>query len=211
MVDEIALSQRYGFTDVQDYGKMRLDPDENRFWRLAPDLKVHATTTRNLEPILKDGLKPRTETFCRVWGEERIPMRIKEKGKTRKVLQCREKNIYMWDDLDEGIGQALATVGYLKSGDPAILVVNTKDLKLKIDPEVGRSKEDPISLMHEGIVPPDRVECFCTLTEEVRPDTGKLMCNTIHEKAECEFTSAEETYETLHDVSNWLCFCKPPA
>lgn len=171
MVDEIALSQTYGFPDVESYGNMQLNPTEDRYWQLAPDLRVHATTTKNLERILKEGVKPRGETFCRVWGEE--------------------------------------PVGYLKSGDPAIVVLNTKDLKLRVDPEIERSEEDPVSLMHEGVVSSDRVECFCTLSEEFRPDTGKFMCSTMHDEKECEFRSTEQIYETLHDVSNWVCFCKP--
>ena len=189
-----------------------LNPEqpEPRTLQLRPDLKVHATTDKNVQRILSEGLKTRQETFCKVWGAERIPYGVQKSGKIKDVLQCREEGVFMWDDLQSGMEQALATVGYLKSGDPAILVINTEGLKLEQDPEMEFSEEDPQSLVHRGHIDRSRVECFCTLTVDVRPDTGKLLCRTMHEEGECELTSAEEIYETLTTPENWACFCRNP-
>lgn len=197
---------------------------EERGTETPSNLKVHATTRSSLSGILKDGLVPRGDSFCKVWGPERIPHWIQriesheeDEEKYEKVLgeilQCREDGVYFWDDYNEGVGQALATVGYLKKDEPAVLVVNTEGLKLNEDPEM-RAQDittDSVSFVYDGSVPLDRIECVCELREDKRPSVGALMCPMMHEKDECGMSDELESLrEKLMELDSWECRCRGP-
>jgi len=194
---------------------MRLSQVEDKILRregtkLKKKFLVHATTEDKLPSIREKGLLPRKLAGCYVWGDERIPYG----AKPEEVLRCRPNNIYFWDDLYEGIGQALATVAYLKKGDPAIVIVDVGDIrdKLKLDFEVHRwgppEEEEPTSYMYEGTIPPEKIICTCHLSEEYKPDTGKVACPMIHEPEECPNYNVETLIEEFNDTSKWVCKCK---
>jgi len=170
---------------------------------------LHATTQDNIDKILEEGLKPRGETFCPIWGEERISKLIAEE-KIGEVIQCREENVYFWDDYDEGIGQAMATVGYLKDKEPAVLLVDTEGIELRRDPELPtEEEEEAVSWMYRGSIPPEKVECVCVPREDVAPmPTGEILCPIVHPEQECKKVSFEEFYEMIRDITNWECRCR---
>jgi hypothetical protein len=196
---------------VSDLPVGKEHPD--RPFEVPEGLGVHATTRSSVPKILSEGLKPRGETQCQIWPEERVPEWLISKRGERfrnKVLQCREKGVYFWDDYRAGVEQALATVGFIKKDEPVMLVVNTKGLKLKIDPEIEAEPEtEAVATFHPGSIPPDRIECICELKEELRPTTGNLMCRTMHDVKECELgQDFEVIYELLSEPDNWECGCR---
>ena len=178
------------------------------YTRLKKRFLIHATTEDRLSSIKQKGLLPRGLAGCFVWSNERIPMGVN----VEEVMICRENHVYFWDDLREGL-QAIATVGYLKKGNPAVVIVDAEGIedKLKIDPEVHRfgvDPEDPISLMYEGSIPPERILCTCTLDDDHKPDMGKVACPIMHEKGECPDYSVENLYDEFGDTAVWICECK---
>lgn len=137
-----------------------------RYHKTPNNLRVHATSVENLQDIIKDGLLPRCETGCFVWGAECIPYNVRQKGSESEVLECREENIYFWDDYAEGAIQGLGTVGYVGSGNPAVLIVDVTGMELRPDVEIEfyeRDEEDcdPHAEMVEGAVEPERIKCIC--------------------------------------------------
>ena len=101
--------------------------------KLKNGVLVHATTEDRLESIEEKGLLPRGLSGCFVWSDERVPMGVD----VEEVMVCRENNVYFWDDINEGLAQAIATVGFLKQGNPGIVIVDVGGLEedLKLDPE----------------------------------------------------------------------------
>jgi len=186
---------------------------ENRYMETVPEIKVHATTREALPKILQEGLKPREMSGCEIWPESRIPEYLIEKEGEElreKILQCRESGVYFWDDYAEGVSQALATVGMLKEGDPALLIVDVKGLELKKDIEVENDPEtDPTAYMIEGPVDKDRIKCVCQLRPEMQPSIGSLMCPLVyHEKGQCDPVNFESLLEDLQNLENWECWCR---
>ena len=205
---------------LSDLEKRKKFPER---WAQTPrGILVHATTKENLPKIMREGLKPRGETFCQVWGPERIPywvQRIESQEEDEEryekvlslILSCRENSVYFWDDYNAGVEQALSTVGYLKKGEPALLVVDAKSLKPKKDPEMGEQdeEEEAVAYAVEGGVAKERIKCVCKLKEGVVPtSTGAVMCPSIHKKEECPEVQYEELFEAVSDISNWECECK---
>jgi len=206
------MSYTYGLDEIRDY--ITNENDEFRpNMRLLKGLLIHATLEDRLETIKENGLLPRGLAGCHVWGGDRIPRDVD----VEEILVCREGNVFFWDDLYEGCAQAIATVGYLKGGNPGIVIVNVRGFedKLKFDPEVHRygepDREDPIAYMLPQKVPPDRILCTCRLDDEHKPDMGKIACPTIHEKEECPKYDAETLCdEYVYDESKWVCECRKP-
>lgn len=184
---------------------------------------VHATTQENLPKILSEGLRPRGETLCQVWGRERIPywvqrIEAQEEDEKRyekvlgKIIRCRESGVYFWDDYQRGIEQAIHTVGYLKYGEPVLLVVDSRSLKLRKDPEKEEQpgEEEAVAYAVKGTIEKERIKCVCKLKEGMVPtSTGAVMCPIMHhEKEKCPQVTVETLYEALTDLSNWECECK---
>ena len=104
-----------------------------RHGQIRPDLAVHATLRKSVDQILIEGLKPGGQ--CAVWPDTRISDFLTEEGKS-KSLKCRKEGVYFFDAVGAGAMQGLATVGFLKKGEPAVLIVDVKGLKLVQDPEI---------------------------------------------------------------------------
>ena len=184
------------------------DANDNRPFQTPDGILVHATTVDNLDKILKEGLKPRSESFCQVWSKEEIAHRFKtDKEAQQRVLNCRENHVYFWDDYYEGVGQALVTVGFLKDKNPALLIVEVPEMDTKQDPEIeANPEEEPVALMFEGNIPPEKIKKVCVLKDELLPSVGNLMCPMKHEKKECPLKdNFDELYEIFTDLSNWVC------
>lgn len=182
--------------------------NEARYSQTPDGILVHATTVDNLDKILKEGLKPRSESFCQIWGEDIMPYRIEgDEEAVERVLACRDEHVYFWDDYYEGVGQALTTVGYLKEKDPALLIVNVEGMKAEKDPEIeGDPNEDPVAYMIKGNIPPENIKKVCTLKEELLPSVGNLMCWLKHPVEQCPLSKQfEEIHETFSEMSNWVC------
>ncbi|MHC1625104.1 MAG: hypothetical protein ACXQS2_03820 [Methermicoccaceae archaeon] len=202
----------YGLDEIRDY--ITDEEDEHRpYSRLRKGILIHATTEDRLDSIRKRGLLPRGLAGCYVWSDEKVPMGVD----VDEVLICRENNVFFWDDLCEGLAQAIATVGYLKSGNPGVVIVDVRGLEdeLKFDPEVHRygepEGEDPIAYMLSQPIPPERVLCVCRLEDEHKPDMGKVACPIMHEKDECPNYDVESLYEEfVYDDSKWVCECRKP-
>lgn len=209
---------------------------DERDYKTAKGFHTHSTTEDRLDQILKEGLKPRSETLCQIWGEERMPKAPLFSGKYPSsfydlIRQCRGNSVYFWDDYEEAVGQGLASVAHVDKGEPVVLVINTKGMKLERDPELADSdpKEEPTSYMVKGTVSPKKIECVCRLDEDHTVSTGKLLCPSnrtqedVAQLGECGFGEesnddrwkphttfklGETLQEELHNTENWECQCK---
>lgn len=188
------------------------EEDEYRpYSKLRMPILIHATTEDRIENIKRTGLLPRGLSGCYVWSNERVPMDVD----VNEVLVCRENNVYFWDDLFEGLTQSIATVGYLKEGNPAVVLVDVSSFEddLELDPEVHRygepEPEEPTAYMLPYSVPPDKILCTCKLDDEYKPDMGKVACPIMHEEGECPRYDVDTLFEEfVHDPSKWVCECK---
>lgn len=207
-MDEYGLAEKYRYSKITSLEEMPINQDNSdRFTQLRRGLVAHATTEESLPNILSEGLKPRQEHYCRVWDDDRIPSRIEKEGRVSEILGCRNEHVYFWDDVREVAGQGLASVGYLKEGNPAIVIAELNQKSLLPDPEIDNCEEEPQAFMHKGKISHKKNVCFCVLDKDVKPDVGRLMCSAMHNKDECEL-STEDLWETLSEPSNWVCFCK---
>lgn len=189
----------------------RSEKHEDRWYETAENLKVHATTEDKVDKILKEGLKPRGETNCIVWTDEQIPYSAQTNPELMNLIyECRLNNVYMWDDYQEGALQGLATVGFLKEGNPAVLIIDTSGLKLERDPEIeADEEEEPVSYMYHGEIPPERINCVCKLDDAYKPTVGNILCQTMHDADECPINQdIESIYEDLADLQSWKCKCR---
>jgi len=188
-----------------------ISQDEDRYTRLKDRFMIHATTEDRLESIREKGLMPRELAGCYVWEDDRVP----HGADVGLVLRCRYGHVYFWDDLHEGLSQAVATVGYLKGGNPGVVIVDVSKIrdKLKLDPEIHPDKEvypeDPTAYMYEGSIPPEDIVCTCRLDDEYKPDVGKLACPLMHEKDECPEINPENIFESYTETDKWVCECDP--
>lgn len=183
--------------------------DEDRYTKLKERFLIHATTEENLDRIKNDGLLPREMSGCYVWEDDRVP----HGADVGLVLRCRYNHVYFWDDLYEGLSQAIATVGYLKEGNPGIVIVDASKIrdKLKLDPEIHPDKEvhpdEPTAYMYEGSIPPEDIVCTCRLDDEYKPDVGKLACPFMHEKEDCPEINTINVFESYTETHKWVCEC----
>ena len=203
------MTWREDFPEYERLDTLPLDEKSERpNTKCAPNLRVHATTEDNIDMIVKGGLLPMGETYCPVWPED---------AKDDKILQCRYGNVYMWDDYNEGISQALATVSVLGSHNPALLVMDVGGIedKLEIDPEVhvdGVDEEEPIAQMYEGAIAPERIKCVCTINERDKVDVGTLVCPLKNQS--CYFFTKDgsidwdNTFDYFGDTDRYNCRCR---
>lgn len=205
------------------------DEHEERYGELHPCIKIHASSEESLKNILERGLKPMGD--CPIWplelSEEQVRQRFEvldlgKQGKVKispefmkmmidNVMECRAGGVYFWDDIYEGTGQGLVTVGYLKEGDPVIFIIDTSEKKLERDPEIESDRsEEATAMVHKGDIPPEDIQCVCRLKEELKPSIGSLMCRMKHTEEECPKIDFENLFEEFNDPSNWICACKKP-
>lgn len=206
------MSYVYYLDEIQDrivYEEDEYRPDS----KLKEGILIHATLEDRIESIKEKGLLPRGLSGCYVWSDERVPMGVD----VEEVMVCRENHVYFWDDLYEGLAQSIATVGYLKEGNPAVVIVDVRGFEedLELDPEIHRfgepEPEEAIAYMLPYSVPPENVLCTCKLNDEYKPDMGKVACPIMHEEGECPSYDVETLYEEYaHDPSKWVCECKKP-
>lgn len=195
----------------------RITDEEDKYRpqsKLRNGILVHATTEDRLESIKEEGLLPRELAGCYVWSDERVPMDVD----VEEVLICRENHVYFWDDLHEGLAQSIATVGYLRQGNPGVVIADVRGFEedLKLDPEVHRYGEpepdEPIAYMLPYDVPPENILCVCRLDDEYKPDMGKVACPIIHEEGECPTYDVETLYDDyVHNTGVWICECSKMA
>jgi len=207
------MSYVYYLDELQD--RIVDEEDEYRpYSKLKEGVLIHATTEDRIESIKEKGLLPRGLSGCYVWSDERIPMDVD----VEEIMICRENHVYFWDDLFMGLEQSIATVGYLKEGNPAVVIVDVRAFEdeLKLDPEIHRYEEpepeEPTAYMLPHSVPPDKILCVCKLDDEHKPDMGKVVCPIMHEEGECpRFDIDVIMDEYVHDTSKWVCECKVSA
>lgn len=183
--------------------------DEHRYTKLKERFLIHATTEKNLDRIKKEGLLPREMSGCYVWEDDRVPYG----ADVELVLKCRYNHVYFWDDLYEGLSQAIATVGYLKEENPGIVIVDVSKIKnkLKLDPEIHPDNEvdpyEPTAYMYNGPISPEDIVCTCKLDDEYKPDVGKLACPLMHDNGECPEINPENIFESYTETDKWVCEC----
>lgn len=196
------------FPHHYNLGDLPTSFNEDRWCQTKDGYGVHATTVENVDKIVKDGLKPREETHCEVWDDERIPHQHQEDwDMIDKILQCRSENVYLWDDYCEGVGQGFATVQYLGKGNPALMVVRTEGMELVNDPENESSPEEPVAYMKKGVIDPDKIACVCQLKEEFIPSVGTIACNEYSQNP-CKEFDIYQFWEDINKRSNWDCQCR---
>lgn len=209
--DEIWSVEELGDTSLEVVSDELLGDDEDRPTKLKKSYLVHATTEDKLQSIREHGLLPRGLAGCKIWGEERIPYGVSGE-EMYQILDCRENQIYFWDDIHEVTAQGLATVAYLKEGDPAIVIVKDLDeTKMQLDLEVHRYGEpdpvEPTAYMYNEEIPPNKIMCTCTLREDLKPDTGKVACPMMHNQEDCPDYTIEYLIEEYSYPDHWDCNC----
>lgn len=193
-----------------------LPEDDEHGWPFPKGrLLLHSTTEEALDDILRDGLRPRCETNCPVWDDDddkTMPYQIRENDVLReRICDCRSEHVYFWDSYQEGVYQGIATVAYLRTGNPVLLVVNAEGLNIEPDPEINeeanyREEGEATSWMHEGAVPPERVLCHCH--PKFPPTVGDLFCNLRHDDCALRLDSPYDLYDFYAEPSNWECECR---
>lgn len=211
------LAEKHGFTDYYNYSELPVMDEGRRPQRqLQSGFVAHATIEKNLPTIFANGLKPRSKCLNQVWSDlDDMPSKVNGKEVEgdfeTKIINCRDNNVYVYDDIYSAIEQGLVTVAHIGYGDPAILLIKKGTKKFRKDIELEHDPEDGQSLMYKGTIPPEDIACFCTLDPEKKPDTGVFLCPTDMNKTkkDCWLGNVgEEGYGELEEYDSWQCRCK---
>ncbi len=188
--------------------KRKTPPERRQKTALA-----HVSTYERANKVLEEGIKSENDARCLVMASTILPLLDADDIDLEiAIRKCKDRGIYLWDDAGEAIHQSLATVGVMKEDNPAVLIVNADGLSKDHDPAwTAEDADDPISYVHQGKVDKDRIECVCTLREDLIPDIGAAMCPVVTTNtAECPSSDATDpdVYKALHNPDNWTCVCK---
>ena len=178
-----------------------------------PETLIHASTYERANNALKEGIKASNDARCLILGSTILPLvGADDLDLELAIRRCKDRGVYLWNDKGEAMHQSLATVGILREDNPALLIVNSTDLEKDYDPTwTINDQDDPASYVHHGPIDKDRIECVCTLHEDLIPDIGQVMCPVIAgTDGECPSTDATDpkTYDALHNPDNWKCLCR---
>ncbi|VVB51809.1 Uncharacterised protein [uncultured archaeon] len=213
------LAQKHGFTVYANIDEL---PTIKKGFRagakLLPKYVAHATTEKNLPSILTNGLQPRSVCLNEVWSDQDdMPTWVGGKKITPSqqtdIQNCRQEHVYFYDAIvPETIEQSLVSVAHIGYGDPAILLIEEDQRKLKKDAELDADPERAKALMKKGTITPEKVACFCTLNLDEKPDTGTFLCPTDRKgKQNCFLTERIESeggFGGLEETDKWSCHCR---
>jgi hypothetical protein len=212
--------------------------DMRKFEKLE-EFVFHATTEENAMDIMRSSLKPITEWNRRVWASsiedsenyERWVERFNQK-QIDTINNARENGVYFYNMLRRAIEQAIVTVERLHSGNPALIILQTKD-QIYIDPESevredgtlirwedyeGEEERLEMPLITFGELSVVGVCCLrkWKLKEKIIPiDIGSLLYAIKYELDKGKSLESfyfdlgyDEMEENYFNESFWLCKCR---